>query len=115
VVVFCFTCRFLYVHLFFILCLKLLADNIRDFLALFGIGYSELGFADLSNPPDEPQSAARLRDWLVSEFGIRCPTTGIELASRAQSRHPDFAEWIHAVIELRDKKAEPDAVANGGA
>src|SRR6476620_1817078 len=34
--------------------LMVIADNFRDFLAVFGIGYAELGFDDLSKPPAEP-------------------------------------------------------------
>jgi hypothetical protein len=85
--------------------LMVLADTFRDFLPLFGIGYGELGFDDLSQPPAEPASAARLREWLTAEYGICCPETGIELVQRAQARHPDFAQWVHAAQELRDKQA----------
>jgi hypothetical protein len=85
--------------------LMVVADNFRDFLALFGIGYAELGFDDLSKPPAEPESAARLREWLASEFNIQCPETGLELVRRAQKRHPDFAAWVHAAQALRDSKA----------
>jgi hypothetical protein len=86
--------------------LKVLADNFHDFLMLFGIGYHELGFVDLSDLPQEPETAVRLRDWLLAEFGIQCPKTGIEIAQRAQARHPDFAEWIRAVCGLRDQKTQ---------
>ena len=85
--------------------LVVLSDNFRDFLTLFGIGYGELGFDDLSKPPVEPESAERLREWLASEFGIRCPEAGIELVQRAQTRHPDFAAWVHAAQALRDSRA----------
>lgn len=91
--------------------LVVLADNIRDFLALFGIGYGELGFDDLSKPPAEPESAARLRGWLAAEFGISCPATGIALVQRAQARHPDFAKWVHAAEELTITRGEPEAEA----
>jgi len=94
--------------------LIVLADNFRDFLTLFGIGYNELGFNDLSRPPEEPESAERLRAWLAAEFGIRCPETGIELVQRAQAQHPDFAAWVHAAQVLRDNRAEPGAAADGG-
>lgn len=86
-----------------------LADNFRDFLTLFGIGYGELGFDDLSLPPHEPESAERLRAWLAAEFGIHCPKTGIELVRRAQARHPDFAAWVHVAQALRDSRADPGA------
>jgi hypothetical protein len=75
--------------------LKVIADNFHDFLALFGIGYGELGFDDLSKPAEEPASATRLREWLVTEFGIRSPETGIALVQHAQACHPDFAKWVH--------------------
>jgi hypothetical protein len=91
--------------------LILLADNFRDFLALFGIGYGELGFDDLSKPPAEPASAARLRHWLATEFGIRCPETGIALLQRAQGRHPDFTQWVHAAQERTITRGEPEPEA----
>lgn len=89
--------------------LIVLADNFRDFLALFGIGYGELGFDDLSQPPAEPETAARLREWLVAEFGVRCPETGIALVQRAQARHPDFAQWVHAAQEATITRGKPEA------
>jgi hypothetical protein len=89
-----------------------LADNLRDFLTLFGIGYNELRFADLSRPPEEPESAERLRAWMAAEFGIRCPETGSELVQRAQARHPDFAAWVHAAQAVRDSRADPGAAPN---
>jgi hypothetical protein len=91
--------------------LIVLADNFRDFLALFGIGYGELGFDDLSKPAEEPESAARLREWLAAELAIRCPATGIELVQLAQARHPDFAEWVHAAEERTITRGEPEAEA----
>ncbi len=86
--------------------LIVLADSFRDSLMLFGIGYNELGFDDLSVPPAEPESAARLRAWLIAEFGIHCPETGIELVRRAQARHPDFEAWVHAAQDLRDQREQ---------
>ncbi len=91
--------------------LMVLADSFLDFLALFGIGYDELGFDDLSQPPAVPESAARLREWLVTEFGIRCPETGIALVQTAQARHPDFAQWVHAAEERTITRGEPEAEA----
>jgi hypothetical protein len=70
-----------------------------------------LGFNDLSKPPAEPESAARLREWLEAEFGIRCPATGIALVQRAQARHPNFAEWVHAAEEQLVLRGEPEAEA----
>jgi len=84
--------------------LVVLADDFRCFLQLLGIGYDELGFDDLSQPPKQPKSAERLREWLMSEYGISCPETGAALVSAAQSHHPDFESWTDAAQELRDAK-----------
>ncbi|MBW3599418.1 MAG: SMI1/KNR4 family protein [Planctomycetes bacterium] len=89
--------------------LMVIADNFRDFLALFGIGYGELGFDDLSKPPAEPETAARLREWLAAEFGISCAATGIELVQHAQACHPDFAQWVRAAEERTITRGEPEA------
>jgi hypothetical protein len=71
-----------------------LASDFQEFLRLFGIGYGELGFDDLSAPPAEPQTAERLRAWLLAKFGITPPATGAELVKQAQTRHPDLDTWI---------------------
>jgi hypothetical protein len=71
-----------------------LASDFRESLHLLGIGYDELGFDDLSAPPSNPESAARLRIWLLSEFGITPPETGVALVEQAQSRYPDLEAWI---------------------
>ena len=76
--------------------LQVIANDMVDFLRLFGIGYGELGFDDLSLPPEEPESAEGLRHWLVSEFGITPPPTGNEIVARAKSNHPDFATWVQS-------------------
>lgn len=92
--------------------LIVLANSFRDFLSLFGIGYNELGFDDLSRPPEDPASAERLRAWLWSRYGIQSPETGIELVRHAQARHPNFAEWVHAAQALRDSLVTPGTAAD---
>ncbi len=88
--------------------IKVIANDFGDFLRLFAIGYDELGFNDLGKPPAAPESAALLRFWLKSEFGIASPPTGIDIASRAKMRHPDFESWVVDAQDLRDR-----AVASG--
>ena len=83
--------------------LIVLADNILDFLSLFGIGYGELGFDDLSEPPEQPETAKDLREWLNAEFGIHPPATGIELVKRVQSQHPNFEKWVTEAQRKRDE------------
>ena len=92
-----------------------LASNFREFLHLFGIGYSELGFDDLSAPPPEAASAERLRTWLQAEFGITPPATGAELIRRAQAQHPNLEAWVRDWQRRRYPDAEPGAAADGGA
>ncbi len=88
-----------------------LANNIRDFLMLFGIGYDDLGAANLNQPPTNPDSAADLRDWLAAKFGIHCPETGIAVAEHGRSRHPDFAQWVEDAVESTITRDEPEAEA----
>ncbi|AXA92821.1 hypothetical protein DPH57_17705 [Massilia sp. YMA4] len=82
--------------------LHILADNLDDFLRLFAIGYNELGFDDLSQPPDEPESAAGLRQWLESSFSVIPPEVGIDIVRYAQARHPDFESWVMRNVDIRD-------------
>ena len=83
--------------------LVVLANDIEEFLLLFGIGYNELGFDDLSLPPEEPESAEGLRGWLESQFGLRPPMTGSEIVKRAQAHHPNFEAWVMEAQRLRDE------------
>jgi hypothetical protein len=80
-----------------------LASDFREFLHLFGIGYGELGFDDLSAPPTEPDTAERLRAWLHAEFGITPPPTGAELVRQAQARHPDLESWVRDWQQGRER------------
>jgi hypothetical protein len=82
--------------------LVVIADNLRAFLALLAIGYDELGFDDLAKPPEKPQTAEPLRQWVLSTFGIEAPRTGIELMRQAQMRHPSFERWIESVQGLHE-------------
>lgn len=93
--------------------LVVLADSFREFLQLLAIGYGELGFDDLNAPPKEPGTAEGLRAWLASEYGIRPAPSAAELVRRAQSRHPDFGQWVQAAQDLRDGRAEPGAAGHG--
>ncbi len=67
-----------------------LAADFRSFLRLFGIGYDELGFDNLDEPPEHPESAANFRDWLEQALEITCPETGADIVNDAQSRCPDI-------------------------
>lgn len=84
---------------------KVLAEDFLSFLALFGIGYDELGFDDLDDLPEDPDSAARFRAWLKTTYQIDCPETGAALARSAQQRCPDLQAFIDAWLTARDGAA----------
>ena len=72
-----------------------LANGVEEFLALLGVGYDELGFANWSEgPEEEAENLRRFRAWLEKECGIRPPERGLEIISRAKAEHPDLDEWI---------------------
>lgn len=77
---------------------RVLAKNFQDFLQLFGVGYDELGFDDLNQPPNDPGSAQNLRAWLQREFGLTCPATGASIVEEARRACPDIQhaidEWL---------------------
>lgn len=80
---------------------QVLAANFREFLTLLGIGYSELGFDDLAQPPEDPASAANFRAWLLAQYGIVCPLTGMPVVESAQARCPDLQAAIDAWLAQR--------------
>ena len=75
---------------------SVLASTFHEFLTLFGIGYEELGFDDLNEPPSDPASAASFRAWLAAEYGLTCPPTGASIATAASLCHPSLEAWITA-------------------
>ncbi|HLO85515.1 MAG TPA: hypothetical protein VK203_11010 [Nostocaceae cyanobacterium] len=82
---------------------SVLANNIEEFLALLGIGYEELGYADYWQEPEEEATAElqNFRAWLKQEFGIIPPPTGEAIIENAKSQHPDLDNWIKQWQETR--------------
>jgi hypothetical protein len=79
---------------------KVIAADIREFLRLLAIGYGEPGRYP-SLEPDSPNSAAKLRKWLKSEYKLIPPATGEQLVASAQAQHPDLTAWIRKWQERR--------------
>jgi len=73
-----------------------LASNAIDFLRLLAIGYDEIGFDDLSNPPSTDDANPAFQDWVSSTFTVSIPRIGIEITEPAQASHSDFQKWIDA-------------------
>lgn len=71
-----------------------LAEDFDSFLRLFGIGYNEIGFDNLDEPPEEPESAEEFRVWLAQELAITCPETGTEIVRKAQASCPNIQAAI---------------------
>jgi hypothetical protein len=72
----------------------LLAANVREFLRLLAIGYSEFGPDYLAGEPDEPDSAEELREWLAEEFDLVPPATAAPILAEARRLHPDVGAWV---------------------
>jgi len=64
------------------------ARDFREFLRLFAIGYNELGFDDLSQPPSDPGSANWLRAMVRERYNLDVPVTGAEVVIAAQAATP---------------------------
>jgi hypothetical protein len=79
---------------------QVVAADVRDFLRLLAIGYSEPGrYPTLE--PDDPESAEELREWVSEEFGLEVPANAAELVAAAQARHPDLDAWVREWQERR--------------
>lgn len=72
-----------------------LARDFREFLRLFAIGYGELGFDDLSQPPRDPGSANWLRAMVREQYMLDVPATGAGMVAAAQAASPS----VEAAIE----------------
>lgn len=78
---------------------KVLASNFIDFLRLLAIGYDELGFDDISMPPDEDESNRKFKSWVKNRFGVSIPRCGNEITNVAQANEPNFQQWIDVAID----------------
>lgn len=78
-----------------------LAKDFRTFMQLFGVGYDELGFDDLTVPPIDPDSAESLRAWLRTQFGVICPETGSGIVAEARASCPDVEEAVRRWYKAR--------------
>lgn len=73
---------------------RVLANNFRDFLALWAVGYKSLAF-DLFDKRAAPTSwGGHLRRWLRDELEIVAPKIGGDIVRKGQALHPDLTEWI---------------------
>ncbi len=74
-----------------------LASNFLEFLRLLAIGYDEIGFDDLSQPPTEAPNLA-FQQWVTTNFAVFIPIIGSEITEAAMSTHDDFQAWIETKV-----------------
>jgi hypothetical protein len=78
--------------------LKVLAGNMRDFLALLAVGYGEIGHEDVAEPPARAEDInPDFRRWVESTLGIEIPNLGMAIVGPAQQDHQDFANWVNSL------------------
>ena len=93
-----------------------LTADFKDFLRLVGIGYDEIGYADLSEPPEEEyadmepdddefdsdtdEALPDFRVWLQREFSVIIPEVGEELVNPEDK---SFAEWVERLQLIHGK------------
>jgi hypothetical protein len=75
--------------------LFVLARDMREFLVLLAVGYFEIGFEDLSQPPDAEGVNPRFRKWVASQLSCVIPATGDQIVRTAQSTSENFEKWVH--------------------
>jgi hypothetical protein len=63
------------------------------------IGYSEIGFDDLSQPPDAEGVNPAFQGWVRDTFKVSIPSTGIEITTPSQNQHQNFQAWIDDVLK----------------
>ena len=72
-----------------------LAGSFRDFLRLLAVGYSEIGFDDLTVAPSEREEInPQFQHWIEKRYSLPIPRCGSEVTVPASSTHEDFQAWI---------------------
>ena len=80
--------------------LIVLASNMKEFITLLAIGYGEIGFEDLSVPPQEEEDInPKFQKWVEDTFSVKIPATGGEIVDRATKAHEDFPAYVASVPE----------------
>lgn len=78
--------------------LMVLASGMKEFIQLLAIGYGEIGFEDLSAPPENPSDRNPLfQRWVEETFDLTVPRSGQEIVERAAREHDDFIAFVASV------------------
>lgn len=74
---------------------KVLAENMKEFIKLLAVGYGEIGHEDTSKPPEEKEGInPDFQCWVRDDLGLEIPETGDVIIQRAIASHDDFAAWV---------------------
>jgi hypothetical protein len=76
-----------------------LAEDMKDFVRLLAVGYGEIGFDDLTEPPEIEGVNPAFQDWTRRTFGTAIPNFGIEITGPAGASHQNFQVWINDVTD----------------
>ncbi len=80
--------------------LMVLASSMKEFITLLAVGYGEIGFEDLSQPPESQDDInPRFQRWVEETFAVTVPAIGREIVERARQDHDDFAAFVNSVTE----------------
>ncbi len=78
--------------------LMVLAGTMKEFLRLLAVGYGELGFEDVSLPPEEPDDInPSFQKWVEDTFDVIVPATGQEIVDRAHLEYDNFEAFVEGV------------------
>jgi hypothetical protein len=78
--------------------LMVLAGSMKEFITLLAVGDGEIGFEDLSAPPENPEDAnPNFQKWVNETFGVTIPSTGQEIVDHAKRDHDDFAAFVSSI------------------
>jgi hypothetical protein len=74
--------------------LEVLASSPREFCRLLCLGYSEIGSDDPSSPPTDYEETKAFRDFMQQKYHFDLPQTADLIIQAAQTRFPNFAQWV---------------------
>ncbi|MFI4862006.1 MAG: hypothetical protein ACIAXF_15170 [Phycisphaerales bacterium JB063] len=79
--------------------LMVLAGSMTDFIRLLAVGYEEIGFENLSAPPEEDSGInPHFQKWVAETFSVSIPATGSEIVEPAGRDHDDFKAFVDSVV-----------------
>jgi hypothetical protein len=83
--------------------LMVLASNMKEFITLLAVGYGEIGFEDLSAPPESQDDVnPRFQRWVAETFAVTIPSTGRDIVARATSEHDDFKIFVDSITNTAE-------------